>query len=344
MTISQEAWNVHQQQRRALAAMLDKQGQALAAAWARAFDEIATDLDRLILAMHAQGDTPKVATLLRAKLARQALKVAAGQLQAVAAAAGVRVSRDLQQVINLALSADAAVVAAQLPTLNIDIARADARQIAAIVKRSTEQITARHYAMSQEAGQAMRRELVRSVSVGDNPKVAARRMLQRVQGEFNGGLTRALVISRTENLDAYRNAAQAQQQANSDVLAGWEWVADLSSRTCRSCVAMHGTMHPLAEPGPIDHQQGRCTRVPVAKTWKDLGFDVPEPPSAVPDSEEWFAGLPEDEQRRMLTNRGYDEWQAGRYPMSDWSRKSSTPGWRDSMRPSTPPESEALAS
>lgn len=320
----------------------------MVAAWARAFDEIATDLDDAITAMMTAAETgmPGVSSIVRARQARRALRIAASQLQAVAAASGVRVSRDLARVLRLAIDGDIALIEGQLPpTLRGTVLRTDARQLEQIVRRSTQQITARHYLLSQDATLAMRRELARTVAVGDNPRTAARRMFSRVQGEFNGGLTRALVIARTENLDAYRNAGMASQNTNRDVLAGWEWIAALSARTCRSCIAMHGSIHDLDEPGPDDHQQGRCTRTPVTKSWADLGFhDIPEPKSAVPDAEDWFGGLSEAEQRRMLTNRGYDEWQAGRYPRSAWSDVRRTPGWRSSRTPSTPPASEALAS
>ena len=183
----------------------------------------------------------------------------------------------------------------------------------------------------------MRRELVRSVAVGDNPREAARRMLQAVQDGFNGGLTRALVISRTEMLDAHRRAAQAFRTANRDVIDGWRWMCDLSTRSCPACVGMHGTIHPADEPGPAGHQQCRCVAVPVAKSWRDLGFDVEEPPDRFPDADRWFDGLPEADRRELLGPSRYEAWQAGDYPRDRWATVRSTDGWRDSYVPSPVP-------
>src|SRR5699024_8554490 len=167
------------------------------------------------------------------------------------------------------------------------------------------------------------------------------RMMDRAHSVFNGGRNRALTIARTEQLDAYRDASRRHNLANRDVLQGWRWIADLSDRTCRSCLAMHGTDHPIQEAGPIDHHQGRCTRVPITKSWADLGVDADEPPDATPNAADWFEQQPEQVQRDILTNRGYEAWRAGDYPMSDWSARRSTPGWRDSRTPSRPPLSPA---
>lgn len=132
-----------------------------------------------------------------------------------------------------------------------------------------------------------------------------------------------------------------EEQRHRDILAGWQWVAELSERTCASCVAMHGTIHPLDEPGPLDHQQGRCTRTPVTKTWKQLGFegiDEPEGFAKPGDGEKWLAKQPEDVQRHILGNRGLEAWQAGAWPSSQWARRRTTDGWRDSYTPARPPE------
>src|SRR5690606_29603745 len=150
----------------------------------------------------------------------------------------------------------------------------------------------RAWRLEDAAIEAMKRELVRGVVTGDNPRTAAAAMVKRVEGQFNGGLSRALGLARTEIIDAHRHAAQVAQEAHADVLNGWRWHCDLSVRTCPACLAMHGTMHPLSEPGPHDHVNGRCARVPVTKSWAELGFDIEEPADAFLDAREWFDGLP----------------------------------------------------
>jgi hypothetical protein len=217
--------------------------------------------------------------------------------------------------------------------------RVDERQIEAIVRRTTERITSRTRALSRESQSAVRRELIRAVASGSNPRVTAQRIVSRAEGRFNGGLSRALVISRTEMLDAHRAAAAVGQAQHADVLAGWIWLSALDSRTCPSCWGKHGSQHPASEPGPFDHQQGRCARMPVTKTWADLGIDLPEPPSVVPDASEVFGALTADEQRSVLGPARYEAFAAGRFPMDQWSVRRSNPGWRDSYAVAPAPQS-----
>ena len=125
----------------------------------------------------------------------------------------------------------------------------------------------------------------------------------------------------TEQLDAYRDSATATQLANRDVLAGWQWVATLSSRTCRSCIAMHGSIHDIDEPGPLDHQQGRCSRAPVTKRWSDINprlAGISEPPGMVQpgDGEAWLRKQSPEVQDKILGKRGAEAWRNGQWPAS----------------------------
>ncbi|MDR0482577.1 MAG: phage head morphogenesis protein [Cellulomonadaceae bacterium] len=77
-------------------------------------------------------------------------------------------------------------------------------------------------------------------------------------------------------LDAHRDAATQTRLANEDVLQGWMWSCSLTERSCCTCIALHGTIHPIDE-DMLEHQSGRCAPVPLTKTWRELGFDVDEP-------------------------------------------------------------------
>lgn len=327
-----------------LAAVTDAQIRDLTRAWAEAWDEISPDLTATLLELLTAGDDISRGQMLRSTRLRNALAVIADQLQALAAAAGVRIIGDLDEVVDRAGSAQASIVDSQLPPgaaqlVELDTwSRVDDRQIAAIVRRSTQQITSLAKPLSREASAAVRRELIRGVAAGTNPRETAAQMVARAEKAFNGGLTRAMVIARTETLDAHRAAAALGQEPHADVLAGWVWTASMSARTCQACFGMNGQQFPITTPGPEGHQQCRCTRVPVTKTWKQLGFDIEEPPSVLPDSAEFFDGLGAAEQRAILGRAGYDAWKAGRFPMDRWAVKRSTPGWRDSYVSAKPPK------
>ncbi|GAB2762490.1 phage minor head protein [Nocardioides pakistanensis] len=337
MAITRRTLRLEQELRDELATVTDAQARHLVRAWATAWDEVAPDLTAVLLDMLVAGDRVTRTQLLRSTRLRKALAVIADHLDTLATDAGVRITSDLQAVIDAAGGAQASVIDSQLPPnapelVDLDAwSKVDERQITAIVERSTEQITARTKPLSAEAYDAVRRELIRGVTSGSNPRETARRIVARAEGGFNGGLTRALVISRTETLDAHRAAAAVGQAQHTDVLAGWVWTAALSARTCPACFAQHGTTHPLTEPGPLGHQQCRCSRVPVTRSWADLGFpELEEPESLLPDAEAYFDGLPAADQKTILGTRRYDAWVAGEFPMSSWAVRRTTPGWRDS--------------
>jgi hypothetical protein len=161
-----------------------------------------------------------------------------------------------------------------------------------------------------------------------------------VEGRFLGGAARATAIARTEMLDAHRQASRESRIANSDVLAGWVWHSELSVRTCASCWAQDGSLHPADDPGPMDHVNGRCTALPQTKSWADLGFaGMDEPRSIKPDARTTFIALDEREQKAILGPARHEAWKAGEYPMSDWSARRSADGWRDSYGVSRVPQS-----
>lgn len=337
MAVTDRTLRLEQDLRDALQSITDAQTRDLVRAWATAWDEIAPDLTAALLEQLVAGDKISRAALLRSTRLRAALAIVAERLQTLAAASQVRIVGDLQAVIDTAGAAQASVVDSQLPVNFMspdDLAswaRVDADQVAAIVRRSTEQITSLHKPLAPAAYDIVRRELIRGVAAGSNPRETARRMIRRAeQVGFNGGLTRALNIARTETLDAHRAAARLGRMQHADILGGWTWLAKLDTRTCPSCWAQHGSVHPVDETGPDDHQQGRCTAMPTTKSWKDLGIDLEEPPSLLPSAAEQFATLTPAEQLAVLGPARHTAWQAGKFPMDAWSVRRSNDGWRDS--------------
>lgn len=345
MAITAKTRRLANELRAELVRVTDGHQRAMLDAWVRAWDEVAPDLRDTLeqIIREAKGGAVSHGALLRNARLRRSLAHIADRLDRLTRDAGVQVTGDLRGLIDAAGEAQAAIIASQLPGVGQDLvdldawSRVDTRQIDAIVRRTTEQITAAHYPISERAYAAVQRELTRGIASGANPRVTARRMVARAEGPFNGGLGRALTIARTETLDAYREASRLSQVEHADVLDGWQWQASLGKRTCPACLSMSGQVFPLSTPGPEGHQNCRCARLPVVKSWRDLGFDVDEPESVLPSSSDYFEGLTAAEQRDILGDTGYDAWKRGDWPMSQWAVKRETPGWRDSYVVARPP-------
>lgn len=339
MAVTARTLRLQRQLRRELAKITDTQARDLTRAWVRAWDELAPDLTDVLLEMLVAGERVTRAQLLRSTRLRAALVVIADRLETLAAEAGVRITADLAGVIDAAGGAQASVIDSQLPPnfgLLDDLdywARVDARQIEAIVRRSTQQITARTRKLSAPAYDAVRRELLRGVASGSNPRVVARRIVARAGKAWDRSLSDAMRIARTEILDAHREAARLGQAQHADVLAGWRWLCDFGPRTCPACLAMHGSMHSLDEPGPEDHPCGRCARQVVTKPWSELGFDgVEEPESLFPDARAWYDGLSEADQIAIMGRERQALLAGGHVRWDDLATKRSNDGWRDSWQ------------
>ena len=323
-------------------------------AWERAWAELrpawAAAIDRLIL-IQQQGRKPTRREVSEALRATRAMAATQDAIIALAREQGIRITATLPDLTKAAKRLEADLLASTLPP-NIPAGHAlagatfdrlDPKALDAIVRRTAGQVAALTWPLSAEATAAMKSILIRGVALGMHPNAAAALMLSRVGAAFDGGRARAVNIARTEMLDAHRAATAAQDKASRDLLTGWQWVATLTSRTCSSCWAMHGTEHAIDEPGPIDHQQGRCTRVPLTKSWRDLGLDIDEPSSVVPDGYATFRALSRDDQLAVLGRDKLDLLDSGRISWSDLATRRSTDGWRDSMVPTSLADLRAIA-
>lgn len=326
-----------------LARTVDQATLDITRAWITAWNEVAPEWEAAIgelIAAGKDGKWPTRRQVLRAERAARALQVTREALDGLAAHAGVTITRTIPTVLELTETIHGQLLASQYPvqagstaTVMAGFGKVNPDAIDAIVRRTTRQIESLNRPLARDAAAAMRSTLIRGVTLGENPRRAAARMLERVQGRFDGGRVRALVIARTEILDAHRAGALAADKANRDVLAGWEWIAQLDRRTCPSCWSQHGTRHALDEPGPLDHQQGRCARLPITKSWRQLGFDIDDPPSVVPDAQATFRALPRDDQLAVMGKARLDLLDSGDATWADLSQRRTTSGWRDSFAP-----------
>lgn len=149
--------------------------------------------------------------------------------------------------------------------------------------------------------------IISGVGQGFNP----RRIAAMIQDAFGRGLTDALRNVRTVQLYAYRDAALGNYLATDGIVTGWVWFAELDSDVCLSCVAQHGTIHPLSE-SLNDHYNGRCAPLPYIP---EFGNPVEQTGQA------WFENLSPEMQKKMMGAARWDAWKAGAFEFEKLSKE-----------------------
>lgn len=310
----------------------------LVRAWSDAWDTLEPEFTAALLEVLTEKrrlGRVSVARIARARRLAQTLKQAHDAVADLLTTAGQQVNTALPETVAAALAAHEAMAAAQTPTgpaARPVFDRVDPGQVDAIVRRTAQQITAAHLRLPDDVEASLRRALVRGITVGENPRPVAARLIRDARAAFTGGLPRATMIARTEMLDATRAAAQAWDTTNQDVLAGWTWLCALDKRSCAACVRMHGTEHPVTEPGPEGHQNCRCTRAPLVKAARIPGVPEDTRPT-VQTGPDWWAQQDTGTQDAVLGRTRADLLRSGKVTWDDLVTRRTTTGWRDSLAP-----------
>lgn len=338
MAVTDETLRLIADSRRTLSQLTDQQARALVGAYVSAWDQILPEYEASIAELLEDAVDGKVsAAKVRANSRlKQALEVTRANLDGLQDAANMDIVMALPEAINLGGSTTAGVAASQLPPAHAGLVVAwdsvSPEAIAAMVERTTQRIHSLTKPIPADTVRLMKRELIRGISVGANPRETARRIIKRTEGQFNGGLNRALTIARTETLDAHRAGAAVAAKQNTDILQGWRWSCSLSGRTCGACLSMHGREFTNDDPGPEGHPNCRCARIDITKTWKELGFDIPEPADTFPDARAWYDNLTPDSQADILGKSRRDLLANGDIKWEDLATKQENPGWRPSYQ------------
>jgi hypothetical protein len=341
VSITRQTLRLDDEMRLETARQLDDDTRVLVAAWVRAWNTLNNEWRRAIdelVAATGPDRWPNQRQILDFTRIQLALAATTAELDRLARLTGSTTVSTATALTEQQAFWEARILASQMPA-KVDFGsqmiatRLSDLTLAAIVERTTQHIESRENPLAAGTAEQMKRALIRGVALGQNPRRTADQMLARSEQTFNGGLTRALNISRTESLDAQRTAAGAYQQQHQDVLKGWAWTAKLDARTCPSCWSKHGQVHPLTEPGPHDHHQGRCSRTPVTRSWAELGIAMPEPPSALPNAQRAFENLPRAEQLRVMGPARLAALEDGTLTWDQLSVNVTNPGWRDSWVP-----------
>lgn len=153
--------------------------------------------------------------------------------------------------------------------------------------------------------------IIEGVGLGKNPRTTAGMLTKTLKDgiteRLGMGLTDSLRMMRTVQLYSYREANRASYVANNDVVKGWIWYADLAG-ACPSCVAMHGTEHPLTETLD-DHHNGRCAMLPLVIGAKN----------DIQSGADWFEKQSEQYQRKELGDAKYEAWKGGAFKFGELS-------------------------
>jgi len=157
----------------------------------------------------------------------------------------------------------------------------------------------------------IRESVIGGVQLGKSPRTIA----ALIRKSFGANLTDALRMTRTTQIWSYREAIRANYIANSDVYKGWIWWANLDDRTCMSCIAQHGSTHPLSEPLD-DHYNGRCTMIPYP-----MGVEVIDSLGRDKTGADWFNKLDETQQKKQMGVGMYDAWKSGKVQLSQLSKQ-----------------------
>lgn len=155
-------------------------------------------------------------------------------------------------------------------------------------------------AIPNQVTDSVRDTLIAGLTLGQNPRETAR----QVRRAYGVGLARALTISRTETLRAYREATRLDYQANEDIIEGWMWSAACDQRTCVTCWALHGRVYKLGRQMPA-HPNCRCAMTPMLKQAYRGAYE-PTPGAVL------FNQADPSVQRAVLGPGAYREYQAGR--------------------------------
>lgn len=310
----------------------------LTAAWVRSWKLVEKewiDVTNQLAIETANGATPSRRTVRRLKNVRRALNTTRAMLDELTVLTGGTLVGGVPDVVLETARMQSRLIASALPRGSAPRELVESRdslpnlQLDRIVRRTAQQITSSLRPLTAEATEAVMDRLIIGAARGQNPRAIASQMLRQVNGAFNGGLSRAINVARTEALDAHRDAARTVQNRNSDVLEGWQWLATLTSRTCPACWSLHGSKHPLSERGPDGHQQCRCSRAPLTKSWAELGLDIPEPPSLIRDGQQEFATLPRRQQLEIMGPTRLRALESGRATWDELAQLRHNDGWRD---------------
>ena len=155
--------------------------------------------------------------------------------------------------------------------------------------------------------------LTRTVRIGMAQGDTIDQLTARIRGTAAQGFTdgaiqatraQAEAIARSGVIHVSTQARERTYEENAELIKAVQWVSTLDARTCPECGGLDGQTFDVGEgPRPPAHFNCRCTTVPVLRSWKELGIELPEAPEGTRASmngqvaetityPDWLAGQP----------------------------------------------------
>jgi hypothetical protein len=184
--------------------------------------------------------------------------------------------------------------------------------------------------MGPEVANIVQDRMTEAIALGLNPKTAAKSIAPLMKDAFRESMGKALSwalrTARTTQLYSYREASRANYTANAHIVKGWRWLSAKSKETCLACLSMDGKEFQLDVP-LNDHQNGRCTMVPITVTYRDLGLDVDEAPQTRETARQWFEKQDEATQQAMMGKQKWEAWKAQKFEFDALAKESPDAVW-----------------
>jgi hypothetical protein len=186
-------------------------------------------------------------------------------------------------------------------------------------------------------------------------------IIRRIAGSPRLGIPGIMDISRrnagalvhTSIMQVANDARMAVYQANQDIMKGYRYLSTLDGNICPRCIARSGSTWDLEYrptggtklayvPTPI-HFRCRCLILPILKSYKELGADIPEPPTGTRASDEgqvraditmteWLKGKPKAYVDDLLGPGRSDLFLKGKISLSDLVSQNGRPLTLEQLR------------
>lgn len=334
--------------RNAVGADIDAAVRGLATAWSREWAGLVPRWQAAladVLALQTEQRWPTPWELARAGRVQRALQATEQSLALLAGTASNAVTATALTAVDATVEQEPAIIASQLPAAAIAAATvviaglATAHAVDADRARTRRQVTRQLSGLAAATSDRVRRALTRPRS-GD---MTADILAGTVADAFNTSLGSAITVARTEPVDAHRAAARTVHLANSATVSGWSWHCRCLPTSCIACWAMDGTEYPADEPGPLGHAGCRCVRLPIARSWRALGYGQDEPPSVIRPSRDVFDELTEADQVAILGRACHELLTSGVIEWADLATRRESRTWRPSYVPTPVRDLQRLA-